>query len=90
MIQIEFNLNNSITKVNADLKDKFQDIITQYIENIYIDSNSVYFFVHNRQIHLEQTVEEHMNESDKNNKKLEVIVQKVIPKQIVQNVLNLV
>ena len=83
MIQIEFNLNNSITKVNADLKDKFQDIITQYIENIYIDSNSVYFFVHNRQIHLEQTVEEHMNESDKNNKKLEVIVQKVIPKQII-------
>ena len=73
-MNVEFNLNQKITIIQANLDDPFQSIIEQYIQKAPIEPNSVYLIANSKPIELKQTLENHMNDIDKQNNKLTVFV----------------
>ena len=75
MIEVEFDYNQNVAVIQAKLDVPFQDIINKYLQKSLLDSNSVYFLANGRQINPEQTVESQMNELNKKNKKMKVLVQ---------------
>ena len=75
MIEVEFDYNQNVTVIQAKLDVPFQDIINKYLQKSLLDSNSVYFLANGKQINPEQTVGSQMNELNKKNKKMKVLVQ---------------
>ena len=76
MIKIEFNYKTKITIIQANLEDKFKNIINKYIQEYSLESKSIYFLVNGKQINPEQTIENYMNNFDKENNILKVFVEK--------------
>ena len=74
MIQIEFNYKQQFTKIQAQLNDKFQNVINSFIQKSLLNPDSIYYLANGNVIDLEQTVENQMNEMDKQNQKLKVLV----------------
>ena len=75
MIQIEFDYNQHYTKIQANLKDKFKDVIDKYIQKSLLDPSSLYFLANGKQINPEETVEKQMSDINKQNQNLKVLVQ---------------
>ena len=50
MVEIEFDLNQKKTIIQANMNDKFQVIINKYIDKALLDPNSVYFLANGKQI----------------------------------------
>ena len=69
MIQIEFNYNQNFTTIQANLEDKFQDI-----QKSLLNPTSLYFLANGKQINPEEKVENQMNDMNKRNKNLKVLV----------------
>ena len=44
MVEIEFNLNQVITYIQAKLDDAFQDVINKFMQKSLIEPDSVNFF----------------------------------------------
>ena len=76
MIKIEFNYKTKITIIQANLEDKFKNIINKYIQEYSLESKSIYFLVNSKQINPEQTIENYMNNLEKDNDILKVFVEK--------------
>ena len=74
MVDIEFNFNQKIIMIQAKLDEPFQLVIEQYIQKALIKPNSVYFIANSKLIEPKQTVENHMNDIDKQNNKIVVFV----------------
>ena len=74
LVNVEFNLNQKITTLQTKLDEPFQFIIDQYIKKALIEPKSVYFIVNSKPIEPKQTVENHMNDIDKQNNKITVFV----------------
>ena len=74
MVDIEFNFNQKIIMIHAKLDEPFQLVIEQYIQKALIKPNSVYFIANSKLIEPKQTVENHMNDIDKQNNKIVVFV----------------
>ena len=74
MVEIEFDLNQNKTIIQANMNDKFQVIINKYIDKALLDPNSVYFLANGKQINLEKTIESQMNEMDKKNHQMKILV----------------
>ena len=74
MVEIEFDLNQKKTIIQANMNDKFQVIINKYIDKTLLDPNSVYFLANGKQINLEKTIESQMNEMDKKNHQMKILV----------------
>ena len=74
MVDIEFNYNQVKTLIQARLDESFQDVINRFIQKSLLDPNSVYFFAKAKHINPANTVESHMNDLDKINKKMFVQV----------------
>ena len=74
MIQIEFNCNQDIVVIQANLADKFQDVINRYIQKSLLDPTSLYFMANGKQINPEQTVESQINDLNKQSKSCKVLV----------------
>ena len=70
MVNIEFNLNKIITIIQAKPNDPFQLIVEQYIQKTSIEPNSCNFITNSKEIEPQQTVENHMNDLDKQNNKI--------------------
>ena len=74
MISIEFNFNQRITIIHANLSDPFQTSFAQFFQKTSIQPNSVYFIIDNVQIKPEEIVESYMNHFNKDDGKLKVLV----------------
>ena len=82
-VNVEFNLNQNVTIIQANLDDPFQSTIVQYIQKASIKPYSVYFLANSNLIEPKQTVENHMNDIDKMNDKLTVFANLIHSKDII-------
>ena len=74
MVTIEFNYNQMITDIQANLTDLFRDVIDKYYQKSLIPKDSVYFLVNGGIIKLERTIESYMNDINKKEGKMNVLV----------------
>ncbi len=74
MVQIEFDNNQMITVIQANLGDLFKDVINKYLAKSLISPENVSFFANGSIINPNLTVEKQMNNLDKDNKTMKVIV----------------
>ena len=74
MVQIEFDNNQMITVIQANLGDLFKDVINKYLTKSLISPENVSFFANGSIINPNLTVEKQMNNLDKDNKTMKVIV----------------
>ena len=80
MVQIEFDCEQTITVIQANLGDLFKVVINQYLGKAMISPENVTFFANGSTINPNLTVEKQMNDFDKINKKMKVLV-KVIKEE---------
>jgi hypothetical protein len=74
MITIEFNYNQIITVIQANLSDQFQIPLNEFAKKKLIQLNSVNFIANGLIINPENTVESHMSNLNKQDKKMSVLV----------------
>ena len=74
MVQIEFDYNQKIISIQANLQEKFQDIINRYIQKSSISSNNVCFTCNGCMLNPELAIEQQMNDINKINKKMKILV----------------
>ena len=74
MVTIEFNYNQMITVIQANLTDLFRDVVDKYYQKSLIPKDSVYFLVNGGIIKLERTIESYMNDINKKEGKMNVLV----------------
>ena len=74
MIEIEFNYNQVITNIKAKIEDPFQDVINKFLQKSLLEPDSVNFFVNGNVINPNESVERHMNNLDKEYKKMKILV----------------
>ena len=74
MVEIEFNFNQSLTNIQANLDEKFQDVINKYLQKSLLEPGSVYFLLNGKPINPNESVESHMSDLDKQNKKMKILV----------------
>ena len=74
MVQIEFDNNQMITVIQANLGDLFKDVINKYLAKSLISSENVSFLANGSIINPNLTVEKQINNLDKDNKTMKVIV----------------
>ena len=78
MVEIEFNYNQKITAIQANLGDIFITAINKFLQKSSLELNSVYFLANGDQItNPQNTVESFMNSEDKKNKKMAILVNKI-------------
>ena len=75
MVEVEFDYNQQILVLQAKFEDVFQDIINKYLLKSLLNPNSTYFIANGKQINPQETVGNQMNEMNKSNKKIKVLVQ---------------
>ena len=75
MIEIEFNYTQHYTTIQANLNDKFKDVINKYLQKSLLNPTSIFFLANGKKINPEETVEKQMNNTNKQNKILKVLVQ---------------
>ena len=74
MINIEFIFNQVETKIQSKLDDKFQDVINKFMQKSLLQSGSVNFHANGKVINPNKSVESHMSNLNKENKKMKIIV----------------
>ena len=85
MVEIEFDLNQQIIKVQANLNDIFQVAINSFIKKAVLDPESVFFLSNGRQIEPNKTIESQMSNLNKTSKKMKVLVQFIKKDTIVES-----
>ena len=79
MVEVEFNMNQDSTVIHARLEELFQAVINKFIQKSSIAPNSVYYIVNGMPVDPQKTVERHMNNLNKQNKKILVLVNSIGP-----------
>ena len=74
MVEIEFNFNQAITNIQAKLDDPFQDVISKFMQKSLLQPGSVNFLANGKVINPNESVESHMSNLNKENKKMKIIV----------------
>ena len=74
MVEIEFNFNQAITNIQAKLDDLFQDVIDKFMQKSLLQPGWVNFLVNGKVINPNESVESHMSNLNKENKKMKIIV----------------
>ena len=74
MVDIDFDLNQSHTMIQANLTDQFQDVINKYLGKTLLKPESVAFIVNGKQVNSSESVQSHMSKLDKEQNKLKVLV----------------
>ena len=77
MTEIEFDFNQKIIVIQANLGDSFQQVIKNYIIKTSLDPTTIYFFANGAKIDETKTVESQMNEVNKKNNKMKVLVHSI-------------
>ena len=74
MVDIDFDLNQSHTMIQANLTDQFQEVINKYLGKTLLKPESVAFIVNGKQVNPSESVQSHMNKLDKEQNKMKVLV----------------
>ena len=74
MVEIEFDFNQAITNIQAKLDDPFKDVINKFMQKSLLEPGSVNFLVNGKVINPNESVESHMSNFNKENKKMKIIV----------------
>ena len=76
MVEIEFDFNQVITYIQAKLDDPFQDVINKFIQksSLKTDSAKPTFLANGKVINPNESVESHMSNLNKENKRMKIIV----------------
>ena len=74
MVEIEFNFNQTITIIQANLDDLFGDVIFKFMQKSFLDPGSVNFLANGNVINPKESVESHMTSLNKQDKKMKIIV----------------
>ena len=74
MVEIEFNFNQAITNIQAKLDDPFRDVIDKFLQKSLLQPGSVNFLANGKVINPNESVESHMSNLNKKNKKMKIIV----------------
>ena len=61
MVDIDFNLNQSHIVIQANLADKFQDVLNKYFQKTLLNPASVAFVVNGKQVDPSTSIQNHMN-----------------------------
>ena len=60
MTEIEFDFNQKIIVIQANLDDSFQDVIKKYIQKAEVDPSKIFYFANGVKIDEDKTVESQM------------------------------
>ena len=74
MVSIEFQFNQIPTIIQSNLEESFQNAINKFIEKTSINPDSVCFLANGKNINPELTIESQMNELNKKNKNIQILV----------------
>ena len=74
MIKIEFELNQNITIIQADLKELFKNIINRFLQKAEIQPGAASFLANGKILNPEEALENQMNQINKESKSLKIIV----------------
>ena len=74
MVQIEFDNNQMITVIQANLQDLFKDVLSKYLGKTKLSPESVVFISNGSIINPNLSVEKQMNNLNKENKTMKVLV----------------
>ena len=78
MVEIEFNFNQMITNIQAKLDVPFQDVINKFMQKSLLEPGSVNFLANGKVINPNESVESHMSNLNKQNKKMKIFVTMVV------------
>ena len=84
MVEIEFDLNQQITVIQAKLDEPFKNAINKYLQKTLLDSNNAFFIANGRQINPEENVENQISLFNKENKKVKILVKLIEKTTIVK------
>ena len=74
MVEIEFNYQQKKTVIQANINDSFNTIINKFISKSKLDINDIYFLLNGKEIKKNEIIKDTMNESERNNKKMIILV----------------
>ena len=74
MLQVEFDLNQNVTMIQANSKDSFKDAINKFVQKSLINPDSAYFIANGNIINPEKSIESQMTELNKKNNKIKVLI----------------
>ena len=87
MVDIDFDLNQSHTVIQANLTDIFQNVINKYFQKSLLKPQSVAFIVNGKQVNPSESIQSHMSKLDKDQNKLKVLVNMIesndTPKEVI-------
>ena len=74
MTQVEFNYEQKITKIQAELTDSFTDIVDKFVNKSNLDKNNLYCIFHGKELENNEILGNKMNDTEKDNKKISILV----------------
>ena len=74
MIDIEFNYNQVIISIQANLDESFQSVINKYMQKSLLNPDSVCFLANGKPINPTESIENQMSKIDKENQKMKILV----------------
>mgnify|MGYP006916135211 CR=1 FL=1 len=75
MIEVGFDCNQQITKVQGNLDDPFKISINKFLQKSSLEPDNVFFIVNGKPINFEEKIEKQISKMNKENKKCKVLVQ---------------
>ena len=78
MVEIEFNFNQIITKIKANLNEPFKNVIDKFLQKAYKERGTLCFLGNGKIINENESIESQMNTDDKNNKKMHILVEPLL------------
>ena len=75
MTEIEFIYNQQTTIIQAKSDEPLKDIINKFLQKSLLEEKNVFFIANGKPISSEKTVLSHMNQMNKENNKLKILVQ---------------
>ena len=78
MVEIVFSLNQMITNIQGNLKEPFRNVIDRYIQKTNYKRDELCFLGNGGIINENEIIENLMNIDDKNNKRMNILVEIII------------
>ena len=88
MVDIDFDLNQSHTIIQANLTDKFRDVINKYIGKTLLKPESIALIVNGKQMNPSESVQSHMNKLDKEQNKLKFLVNMIESNDVQEEIIT--
>ena len=74
MVEVEFNYIQNKTTIESSLNESFEEIMNKYSNKFHLDINKLNFLVYGKNINKKEALHNIINESDKQNKRIIILV----------------